>query len=174
MSIQLKNKKYYFFAVVFITTTFFLAYNFYYQENKKLEEIVIIEKEQSLSKKISSAQVCFEESCFEVEIADTTEKQQAGLMNRENLERNQGMLFIFDIEDKHKFWMKNTLIPLDMIWIDKNNKIIFIQKNAQPCKTEQCESFGPDENAKYVLEINGGLAEEMGIEIGEEIRILGK
>ncbi len=162
MPAQLKNKKSYFFTAVFAIAVFFLVCGFRYQENKKLEKV-------DMPKNISQA--CFEKNCFGVEIANTPYKQEIGLMNRESLEKNKGMLFIFGAEDKYKFWMKNTLIPLDIIWIDQNNKIIFIQKNAQPCKTEQCGIFGPDENAKYVLEINGGLAEEVGIDVGEDIEI---
>ena len=116
-----------------------------------------------------STTVCIESNCFDVEIADTPQKREIGLMNRKNMLADDGMFFIFEKEGIHNFWMKNTLIPLDIIWIDMNDKIIFIQKNAQPCKVEQCESFGPNQKAKYVLEINSGLAEEMGIEAGNKI-----
>lgn len=109
------------------------------------------------------------EKCFDIEIADTMQKQEIGLMNREYLAPDVGMLFIFAKEEIHNFWMKNTLIPLDIIWINKNKKIIFIKENVQPCKIEQCELFTPNEKAKYVLEINGGLAEEMRFDIGDEI-----
>jgi uncharacterized protein len=165
---KIKNKKYYFFVAIILFAVFFLALIFYYQENNK---------GQSLPKGLSfvpaeTSRVCFEKTCFDVEIADTKYKQQRGLMNRESLEKNKGMLFVFEKEEAHKFWMKNTLIPLDMIWIDGNSKIIYIQKNAQPCKIDSCETFGPDENAKYVLEINGGLAEDIELGIGEEMRIM--
>jgi len=159
--------------VSLFAAVFFLAYSFNYQD--KLGETA---GKQFLPKGLSSipadiSQVCLEKTCFDVEIADTAYKQEIGLMNRESLGRNRGMLFVFGAEDKHKFWMKNTLIPLDIIWIGGNSKIIFMQKNAQPCKIDPCEIFGPDENAKYILEINGGLAENIELEIGDEIRILG-
>ena len=113
--------------------------------------------------------VCFENKCFNVEIAGTPKEREMGLMNREYLNPNSGMLFVFDQIGVYNLWMKNTLIPLDMIWIDKNNRIIFIKENAEPCKTEQCESFGSNKKALYILEINGGLTEEIGFEIGDEI-----
>ena len=116
------------------------------------------------------SQVCFEKNCFEVELADTFQKRETGLMNREHLASNSGMLFIFEKEGIYDFWMKNTLISLDMIWIDENKKIIYIEKSAEPCEVEQCELFGPNEKAKYVLEINVGLAEEKGVEMGDEIK----
>jgi uncharacterized membrane protein (UPF0127 family) len=90
-------------------------------------------------------------------------------MNREYLAQDSGMLFIFKKEGIYNFWMKNTLIPLDIIWINENNKIIFIKENAEPCKVEQCETFGSDEKAKYILEINGGLTEKMGLRVGDEV-----
>ena len=114
-------------------------------------------------------QICIKSNCFDIEIADTMQKRETGLMNREYLASDVGMLFIFENEEVHSFWMKNTSITLDIIWIDGNNKIIFIKENAQPCKIEKCELFTPNEKAKYVLEINGGLTEEMGFDVGDEI-----
>ena len=73
--------------------------------------------------------------CFQVELARTESERDQGLMYRKELDKNKGMLFIFDKEGIYPFWMKNTLIPLDMIWIDSNNKIVFIAQNVQPCKT---------------------------------------
>ena len=67
--------------------------------------------------------------------------------------------------------MKNTLIPLDIIFIDKDWKIVSIQKNAQPCKADPCELFTSGGAAKYVLEINGGLSEKLGIESGAEVTL---
>ncbi|MDP2909631.1 MAG: DUF192 domain-containing protein, partial [bacterium] len=88
-------------------------------------------------------------------------------MGGESLEEDAGMLFVFDKEDFYSFWMKNTLMPLDMIWINENNKIVYIQKNARPCETEKCQNYATPEKAKYVLEINAGLADKYGIKIGD-------
>ncbi|MEA2098258.1 MAG: DUF192 domain-containing protein [Patescibacteria group bacterium] len=115
------------------------------------------------------SQACIKNKCFKVETAVTAQEQKMGLMNREFLALDSGMLFVFEKEDIHNFWMKNTLIPLDIIWIDKDNKVIFIKENAEPCKTEKCELFEPDKKSKYVLEINGGLAEKIGFKIGDEV-----
>ena len=118
---------------------------------------------------INISQVCFKNKCFDVEIADTAQEREIGLMNRKYLAPTNGMLFVFDQASVYNLWMKNTLIPLDMIWIDENNKISFIKENAQPCKTDICESFGLKKKALYVLEINGGVAEKMGFEVGDEV-----
>ena len=84
-----------------------------------------------------------------------------GLMFRESLDEKAGMLFVFPNDTVHGFWMKNTLVPLDMIWIDKNLTIIDIQ-TAEPCKTETCPSYIPSGDARYVLEINANQSEKYG------------
>ena len=115
--------------------------------------------------------VCFSENCFKVEIASTSEELSKGLMFRENLEKNSGMLFIFPENGIYGFWMKNTLIPLDIIWINSDKKIIFIEHNIQPCQENACESFTSNETAKYVLELNAGTAEKVGLKIGDEVEL---
>ncbi|HUT22534.1 MAG TPA: DUF192 domain-containing protein [Candidatus Bipolaricaulota bacterium] len=117
------------------------------------------------SKNAQVSNVCFDQTCFNVEVADSGEAQERGLMFREKLESNQGMFFVFDEEDIYSLWMKNTLIPLDMIWLDENLKIVSIFSNAQPCQTPTCESIKPLKKAKYILEINGGAAVEKGIDL---------
>ncbi len=119
----------------------------------------------------SNAKVCINSNCFNSEIADTPEKQQLGLMNRESLDADKGMLFIFDKEVIHSFWMKNTLIPLDMIWINSNNEIVYIKKYAQPCEAMPCESFNPGKISKYVLEVYGGTVDKKGINVGDKVTI---
>ena len=96
------------------------------------------------------------EQSFEVEVVDDDESRQKGLMFREKLEQDKGMFFIFDYEGKHSFWMKNTLIPLDIIWISEDKKIVDVQ-TMQPCITEKCESHRPEIDSKYVLEVGAGI-----------------
>lgn len=112
--------------------------------------------------------VCFEDNCFNVEIADTSETRELGLMFREKLDEDAGMLFIFENEGSYPFWMKNTLIPLDIIWIDSSGKIVDIRE-AIPCESEPCQVYYHSDSAKYVLEINKGLSAELGIEIGNMV-----
>jgi hypothetical protein len=114
-------------------------------------------------------QVCIKEKCFSVEIAETPYKRTIGLMFRKELDKDSGMLFVFDKEGIYSFWMKNTFIPLDIIWIDKDGKAVFISENTQPCKMFDCSSIKPSENAKYVLEINAGLVKEIGLNIGDRV-----
>jgi uncharacterized membrane protein (UPF0127 family) len=115
------------------------------------------------------SQVCFGGTCFQVELALTPEQQSQGLMNRTHMDADKGMLFIFPQDGIYPFWMKNTLIPLDIIWLDSNGTVVFISKNAQPCGPVVCPTINPGKNAKYVLEINGGTAERIGLKIGDRL-----
>lgn len=127
-----------------------------------------------LMKNKKTNRVCFRNNCFDVELATTPAKMSRGLMFRKNLDASKGMLFIFKKEGNYPFWMKNTLIPLDIIWINENKEIVFVGKNAQPCAEESpCLSINPGKNAKYVLEINGGLAEKIGLKIGDKMNLSG-
>lgn len=94
---------------------------------------------------------------FCVEIADTAEKQNLGLMYRDFLGKDEGMLFIFGDEEIQSFWMKNTKIPLDMIFFDQNRNLVDYKKDASPCTSDICPSYISKGKAKYVLEINSGL-----------------
>jgi uncharacterized membrane protein (UPF0127 family) len=116
---------------------------------------------------LQTNQVCFDKTCFKVELAKTSEQRIKGLMDRESLDENKGMLFIYPEEGKYDFWMKNTLIPLDIIWINKNKEVVFINKNTQPCLVEECPAISPPLDAKYILEINGGLVDKLGIIDGD-------
>ena len=112
--------------------------------------------------------VCFDQTCYNVEISKTTKELSEGLMNREFLSQNEGMLFIFPKSDFTSFWMKDTLIPLDIIWLDENKKIVFINHNTQPCDSDPCPRIEPPIEALYVLEINAGLAEKNKLKIKTE------
>jgi len=79
------------------------------------------------------------------------------------------MLFIFDDESEKAFWMKNTLIPLDMVWISNDLEIAAVAKNVPPCKTDPCPSYSSEVSVKYVLEVNAGLAEELGWKVGDKV-----
>jgi len=102
---------------------------------------------------------------FIVEVAEDAETKAQGLMFREKLEEDHGMLFVFDVEKYHRFWMKNTSIPLDIIWISESGVVVDIQ-TASPCKTPTCPSYVPHGMAKYVLEVN---ADTFNGRIGDEV-----
>lgn len=120
-------------------------------------------------KEKKESQVCFKNYCFSAELALTPEQKRTGLMFRENLDKHRGMLFVYEKEREHSFWMKNVLIPLDIIWLSEDKKVVYIAENYQPCLGLPCPAIKPDKAAKYVFEINGGLASEMGLSVGDEL-----
>jgi len=114
-------------------------------------------------------QVCIEENCFNVEVAQTLKEIAQGLQYRESLENDRGMLFIFRDSSILSFWMKDTLIPLDIIWIDQTGEIVFIEENVPPCESDPCLTYSPPFVARYVLEINAGEVEMREIIVGETV-----
>ena len=102
------------------------------------------------------------------EIAATGEERATGLMRRTTLDRNKGMLFVFPAESINQFWMKDTLIPLDMIWMDSQKRVIYVEKGAPPCPVirQTCPTYGPSAPAVYVLELAAGTADRLGIKPG--------
>jgi uncharacterized membrane protein (UPF0127 family) len=109
---------------------------------------------------------------YRVELARTAEQQAQGLMFRESLPENSGMLFLLPDNTVHKFWMKNTMIPLDMIWMDTQGKVLFVSSDTPPCTADPCPSYGPDLPAASVLEIAGGRAKKEKVEVGSVIRFV--
>ncbi len=103
---------------------------------------------------------------LDLEIAETEYETQTGLMYRHSMEDHQAMLFIFKNEQPRSFYMKNTEFPLDIIYINSKKEIVSIQKNAKPFDKTSLPSSTP---VLYVLEVNAGLSEKWGLEIGDYI-----
>jgi uncharacterized membrane protein (UPF0127 family) len=103
------------------------------------------------------------------ELAVTDEARQRGLMFREKLLPDQGMLFVFEEEGLYSFWMKNTLISLDMLWINKDRRIVHIARNVPPCKEDPCPSYPPERPGLYVLELAAGAADRLGLKLFDRL-----
>lgn len=106
-----------------------------------------------------------------VEIAETDEEKRQGLMFRESLDEDEGMLFIYDSEQELSFWMKNMLMPLDMLFINSDLEIIYIAENVPPCENSDCQSYSSPESCQYVLEINAGVSDKLNIKAGDRVVI---
>ena len=106
---------------------------------------------------------------FKVEIADTQQKQALGLMFRDSMPADEGMIFIFPNEAPRSFWMKNTRIPLDIMYFDKDLKMVSISANTPPCRVSRCPSYPSSKPAMYVLELNAGTASELGVGPGDSL-----
>ncbi len=106
-----------------------------------------------------------------LEVADNRSEREKGLMDRTKLGKNQGMLFIFEEEAPRGFWMKNTLIPLDMIFLDKDKEVINVETAYPEPNTSDSELkvYRSERPAKYVIEVNAGFAESNSISPGTEV-----
>lgn len=102
------------------------------------------------------------------EIADTPEKRERGLQFRKHLDENSGMLFSFNVDASYSFWMKNTLIPLDIIFISKDFDIVEII-HAEPCEEEPCEKYDTEKYSRYILEVNSNFTTNNNIKVGDKI-----
>lgn len=104
---------------------------------------------------------------IDIEIADNDSARTMGLMFRKSMSDEQGMLFIFENSEPRSFWMKNTIIPLDIIYISENKEIVKIQKNTKPYSTASIPSI---KNARYVVEVNAGFTDKYEIKEGDKIK----
>jgi len=115
------------------------------------------------------ATVCIKDTCIQAEVVSAFAEREKGLMFRESLGDDKGMLFIFEEEGLYSFWMKNMRFPLDIIWLDLNKKIVDIKENVMPC-SGSCEILSPENKAKYVLEVNAGFTRRNKVKVGEVVR----
>jgi len=107
---------------------------------------------------------------MDLELALTPEEISSGLMFRPSLPENRGMLFLFEHPRLSSFWMKNTLIPLDLVFLDETGAVVDVIANVQPCAADPCPNFPPSTPAMAVLEINAGGATAHDIEVGSSIQ----
>ena len=115
---------------------------------------------------------------FSTEFAVDDASRELGLMNRTQLAADHSMLFIFPDDQPRTFWMKNTLIPLDILYFDKDRKLVSMQVNAQPCKADPCGLYPSTRgdkyvDARYVLELPAGTAGKLGLKLGESLTVDG-
>lgn len=102
----------------------------------------------------------------------TPETRARGMMFRDALPKDRGMLFVHETEGKYPYWMFNCKVPLDIIWMNKNRQVVEISLNTPPCLStnpDDCPSYGGHQNAQYVLELNGGAAIEYAIAVGSRL-----
>jgi uncharacterized membrane protein (UPF0127 family) len=107
------------------------------------------------------------------EVAATEAEREHGLMLRQSLGDLDGMIFVFDAPGLHAFWMKDTLIPLDMLWLDGGGKVVSIAESVPPCKTPECPTYPPRAAASYVLEVNAGFAKKHQVRVGDTVSVTG-
>jgi uncharacterized protein len=108
---------------------------------------------------------------YVVEIADDEEERAKGLMFRDEMATDRGMLFIHEREERLAYWMKNTRIPLDILYFDNERKLVFQQRDVPPCSAgDRCPPYPSQAPARYVLELNAGQAQRLQLKDGVELR----
>jgi uncharacterized protein len=119
-----------------------------------------------------TAQIVVKGQTILLEVAKTSEEQSIGLMNRTNLAKDRGMLFVFAKPSPVRFWMKNTLIPLDMIFMS-NGVVKHISAATPPCKADPCPSYGSDQKIDIdrVIELRSGRAAQLNLKVGDRVKI---
>jgi uncharacterized protein len=105
-----------------------------------------------------------------VELAANDDTRAQGLMFRDRVNPGTGMLFLFAQTGEYPFWMKNTLVPLDMIWIDEGRRVVHVAANVPPCKADPCPSYPPNAQARYVLELGAGEAAKHRVVKGSTLK----
>lgn len=108
-----------------------------------------------------------------VEVVSEPATRAQGLMFRSSLSENRGMLFLFPDAGEHSFWMKNTLIPLDIIWLDSGRTIVHIERDVPPCVADPCRSYSPASAAIHVLELAAGQTAARGLRVGDVLEYRG-
>lgn len=109
---------------------------------------------------------------YTVEVADNHEERARGLMFRDRLDSGTGMLFVHDVEQPLAYWMKNTRIPLDILYFDQDRKLVSVSRGVPPCSLgDRCPNYPSRGAALYVLELNAGVASEIDVRPGDELRI---
>ena len=119
----------------------------------------------------SPTQVCLKDQCVTIELADTDAARARGLQDRTSMPVDHGMLFVFPSEDVFNFWMKDTLIPLDMIWINEALIVVDIKGGLPPCASDPCPVYVPSGRARFVLEVNANFAQTHGLKVGDPVVI---
>ena len=139
------------------------------QKHEDVKLDTVNQKEAEKTKFTKMGEVYFQDSLkktitkIDVEIAESEETRHLGLMFREGMKEDQGMLFIFANEEPQSFYMRNTIIPLDIIFINSKKKIVKIQKHTEPFSEKSLPSLKP---ALYVVEVNAGYTDKFGIKEG--------
>ena len=109
---------------------------------------------------------------YAVEIADDDAERARGLMFRDELPADRGMLFVHDREEPLAYWMKNTRIPLDILYFDTQRRLVAQQRDVPPCTLgDGCPPYPSRAPARYVLELNAGQAEQLKLQVGDELRL---
>ncbi len=118
-------------------------------------------------------QVCHTKHCVNVEVVSKSEDTSRGLMYRDRLGKDKGMLFVFNQDSRYRFWMKNMKFSLDILWIDQQGTIVSIALDVPACAVDPCPGYTPEKEARYVLELNSGYTKAHHWKVGDKLELKG-
>ena len=156
---MITRKPHFYIFIIILCSSFVFPLSTFTANARTLDDLEDLEQ-ASVSIKLNSN----ESVEFSVLIAESNKDRRQGLMHIEFMEENQGMLFIFNPPRRVSMWMRNTPMPLDILFINRNGEVINMEENTTPYSTKALSSVG---TIYWVLEINGGLAKKMGIKAGD-------
>lgn len=140
------------------------------QPDDEQQELLMTQEVRSGSNGYRQVNVMVNGLVLVADIAATDEQRTKGLSVKDSLAENEAMLFVFDNEAEHTFWMKNMKFPIDIIWIDTDKAVVHIEHNLQPCSSELfCPTYKPIDDSLYVLETVSGFAEKHDIVKGTKV-----
>ena len=140
------------------------------QPEDEQQELLMTQEVRSGSNGYRQVKVTVNGLVLVADIAATDEQRTKGLSVKDRLAENEAMLFVFDNEAEHTFWMKNMKFPIDIIWIDTDKTVVHIEHDLQPCSSELlCPTYKPIDDSLYVLETVGGFAEKHDIVKGTRV-----
>ncbi len=142
-------------GIFFVMTVFFLV-----------EFFLVSDPENLIPENIKYVEIAGEN--IKVDLALTPDEQAKGLSGRGELKEQEGMLFVFEKPAKHVFWMKDMNFPIDIIWLNENREIVYIKTDARPELFP--ETYAPNENAKYVLEVVSGFSDKNNLKVGDQVQ----
>lgn len=154
-------------GVVIIIATFVLYKSAHAPNILDHQEVVVSDSDHDARMEIGGTTI-------DVKFADDSDEREQGLSGVTGITTDWGMLFIFDVPGNYAFWMKDMYFPIDMIWFDENQKIVYIKENALP--ESYPESFAPpkEKTSKYVLEVFSGFVRKHNLKIGDEFKLLSR
>ncbi len=158
-------------TVMFYSTTnkIFMIIN---SKNKAAFFLVFILASSMLFMMPKDQKACFEGKCISLDVADNESERALGLMFKESLSEDEGMLFIFEKPGYYKFYMKNMNFPIDIIFLDESFRIITIYADVPPCASEPCELYPPNAPSRYVIETKANFTGKYGILAEEKVSIV--
>lgn len=175
-NIRFSRSSWYIIALLIPPIIFVLVVAFYFKYTSYESEISTSSEAKAYEevKQIDLRKIWIEKLELKVEVANDDISRAQGLSERTSLEELQGVLFVFDSQNiKPPFWMKEMLIPLDIIWIN-DGAVSQIQSNVQPepgINTTQLKFYIPDEPIDYVLEVNAGISDKFGVKVGDKVEL---